>query len=112
MQASKLRESVRIEQRVRTSDGEGGETTGWEIFAAARPARIKPLAGGEVNVGERLQGRMNYEITMHYSSDVDGVTTVMRAGDARSGQTYAVTTVNHDERRRWFYLMVTRGAPG
>lgn len=77
MSAGELRNPVRIQRRVSVKGDKYGRPAGaWaDLFAGVRFVKITARnAGGEVNVGERLEGRQPYEILIRLDPETETIT--------------------------------------
>ena len=105
MNAGKLREHVTIETPTRSNDGAGGTDVTWAALANVR-AEVTSRSGAEAVLGEKLEARQRYTITMRYRDDV---TTDMRA--IWRGETLNIRAVRDpDGRRQWLELSAEGGA--
>ena len=81
MSAGELDNPVIVERRAgRTADEHGRPVGAWAaLIPGRRWAKIRARnAGGEVNVGERLEGRQPYEILMRLDPETQAITSADR----------------------------------
>ena len=69
--ASELTQRVSIQQQVRVDDGYGGQSVSWteltNVFARVEPVYVSE---GERAVGDQLDARAGYRITVRYRADI------------------------------------------
>ena len=109
MQAGKLREKIRAEQRGQVSDGGGGYVDSWTTYKAGIPAQIVAVGGREQVLERRMAGVVDYEIVVRHSSNTSGITEAMRIVDERSGQIYNIGPPRTDQRKRMVFIPATIG---
>lgn len=65
----KMRERVTLQQESSTTDGGGGYALGWTDVATVW-AKMEPVGGREQIEADKLQGVLDYRVTIRYRSDV------------------------------------------
>ena len=100
MNAGRLRHRVTVEQPVVSSDGYGGNTVSWAIFATVWAA-VEPLSGREYFQAQQAQATVTHKVAMRY---IPGVTPRMRI---KHGSRYLniISAIDTDERHRELVLM-------
>ena len=113
MATQRMRERVAFQARTKASDGAGNTVGAWNTAApiCTVSARLRPINGREEVMAQKLQGTLNFELLVRYSSQTAAVTPSCRAVNARTGETYDIRTIqNPDERNAWLSMIVTGGA--
>ena len=64
-----LRHRVTIERPVRTSDAGGTATIAWTSLGSVF-ARIEPVAGHEIEIGDGVAGRMTHKVLVRWRDDL------------------------------------------
>lgn len=110
-----MRERVRFERRATTAgDGHGNFEGEWGPLGTVVWAKIKPMGGNEEVLAARLTGVQPSEITVRWSAllaEGEGrLTTADRAVDVRTGDIFAIRSIeNPDMRRRFLRILVSTG---
>ena len=108
MSAGELRERVRFERRVETTDGYGNTKGQW-LPQLTVAARIQPLRGSEAVMASRLQGVQPVLIVIRSSAAARGIAPDWRAVDARTGREYAIRTAQLRETADYVDLLCEAG---
>jgi SPP1 family predicted phage head-tail adaptor len=113
MSAGDLRELLRFERRtVAGDDGYGNTIYAWSPLFEA-PGRVKPLREDERVAQQRVEGVINFEITIRWQAQCDELMAADRAVDMRTGKLFNLTqAINADEHRRYLSIVATNEGEG
>lgn len=99
MKIAKLKQRISIEQLTRTSDGQGGFTETWSLFAEVWSG-IEPSSASERFFAQRIESNVSHKITIRW---LDGVKSEMRIlFEGRIFQIHGVRRINEE---RWFMIL-------
>lgn len=113
MTAGDLRELLRFERRtIAGDDGYGNTIYAWsKLFEA--PARVRPLREDERIAQQRVEGVINYEITIRCQEAASDLVAADRAVDVRDGRVFNLTqAINADEHRRYLSIVANNEGGG
>lgn len=115
MSAGQLRERVTF-KRLGAGGGDGAGNAGTAFANIANavgvPADLSPIKSAEVVIGQGIEGRRIYEVTVRYSTALMGVDVQDRMIDARDATrvfNVIAPPLNKDKRRKYLTLMVEQG---
>jgi SPP1 family predicted phage head-tail adaptor len=94
-----LRHRVRLQALALASDGGGGYTESWSDLAEIW-ARVRPLTGVELTLGEQRQHRVTHEVIIRYRPGIQPGQRLIYDGRAL----YILGIVNADERNAFLAL--------
>ena len=100
----KLRTSVQLQRKTRTSDGAGGFDVSWQTYATVK-AHIQTRPGREVVLGDRLTASQVIRAFIRYRSDVNETDRAVFEG--RVHQIRSVS--NLEARNKWLEVDLERG---
>lgn len=93
MSAAERLQRVSIEVRTETTDGHGGYTETWAVRHRRWSARVRPLAGRDLERARQIDPRISHEVELGYwrayRDDLDG---------GRVRLTYHSTSASADDR--------------
>lgn len=103
-----MRELVTLQYATYEDDGFGNQIETWHDVGPL-PARIRYLKGSEEVLAGRLTGVQPIEIRVRNAGDAAGVSTVWRAVNARTSETFNIRSVVRSPRGEWADLLVEAG---
>lgn len=113
MSATELRERVRFDARITTTNDYGGVEGEW-VEGVTVAARITPMQRGEEVLSRRLSGTRVVRIRVRRSEATVAIGSDARAVDVRTGETYNVRGIDPVGERRAYldFLAESGGAHG
>jgi len=111
---SQLTERVTIQERVQTSDGQGGLTDSWQAVDSNSvdiAAQVKPMSGAEARHAMRIAPRATYTALIYYRPDLFGAPFYTPAHRlVWRGRTYNILhTADYQTRSIYMYLLLNEG---
>jgi SPP1 family predicted phage head-tail adaptor len=94
-----LRQRIKFQSLVRTSDDQGGWTEAWTDVAEVW-AEIKPASASERYFSQRIEMNTSHKITIRW---MEGLTPEMRV--QFEGRIFQIHGIRRENEERWFLLI-------
>lgn len=118
--AGELRHRVTIQARAETSDGHGGFTDPtWSTVRSRVAAKVRPLAGRDLERARQIDPRVSHEVTLRYwrdyPTDLDGGRTRLLyhpSSNSSDDRTFEIVTppIDVEERHEALQVMCREAA--
>ena len=104
MYRGKLRHTIQLQSKTRTSDGMGGFSTEWATYATVK-AFVETKPGKEVVIADRLDASQVIRATIRYRDSVNETDRVIYKGKAHNIRSVS----NIEGQDKWLLLDMERG---